>query len=202
MLLKGADAARAIREAAARDAASLVRRRVEPCLVFVHPEGDAGAASYAASQRKACDAAGIAHRPVVLPAGTTQPDLLRRARELAADPSVTGILWHAPMPAPLDEKAARLVAGEDHDVEGLHPSTYGRLVLGDASLAPCTAAAARPGSTLPSKRSRASISMFTRGSTAIQPVNVKLGIRHNTPGTRHRSISGMIYAWASLKLRA
>ena len=35
-----------------------------------------------------------------------------------------------------------------------------------------------------------------------KPVNSKLGIRHSTPGTRHSSISGMMYACASLKLRA
>ena len=44
--------------------------------------------------------------------------------------------------------------------------------------------------------------MFTSGTTANRPVNCRLGIRQMTPGTRHNSISGMMYAWASLKLRA
>lgn len=141
-MLKGAPVAQAIREEAAREAAALKARRVEPCLAFLHPAGDGAAASYAESQRKSCEKAGVGHRTLVLPAGASQADLLAAVDRLKQDRAVTGILVSSPLPKPLDGFAAVLRAGPELDVEGMHPENYGRLAERAPTVVPPTAEAA------------------------------------------------------------
>lgn len=88
-----------------------------------------------AKQTVACGMASFEHR---LPADTTQADLEALVDQLNADPSVDGILVQLPLPKGLDEQAvvARISPGKD--VDGLTPTSTGRLALGLPGLVPCT----------------------------------------------------------------
>lgn len=55
---------------------------------------------------------------------------------------------------------------------------------------------------VPAKVSRASRTMLTSGTTASGPLRLRPGNSTIIPGAKHRSISGTMYACASLKLRA
>ena len=142
VLLRGAPIAQRIREEVARDVEALKARNIHPYLAFIHPEGDGGAVSYAESQRKSCEKAGIGYSARPMPAPVTQEALLAVIAGLRDDPAVTGILLHSPWPREIDEVAARVALGAAHDVEGLHPEAIGRLALGAPAQVPCTAAAA------------------------------------------------------------
>jgi methylenetetrahydrofolate dehydrogenase (NADP+)/methenyltetrahydrofolate cyclohydrolase len=140
-LLSGAPIAQRIRDEVAREVEVLAARRVHPQLAFVYPAGDEGARSYAVSQRRACEAVGIAYTERPLAENAGQPGLLAAVRSLTEDPAVTGILLHAPLPPSMDAEAAYRAAGPAYDVEGLHPETYGRMAAGRGTIVPCTAAA-------------------------------------------------------------
>lgn len=142
VLLHGAPIAQRIREDAAAGVARLKERNIHPHLAFIYPSADGGAASYADSQRRSCDKAGILFSAHDIPAGTTQAGLDALIDRVKGDPAVTGVILHSPLPKPLDDLAARLRLGPDLDVEGLHPDALGRLVLGAPQLVPCTPAAA------------------------------------------------------------
>jgi len=140
--LKGAPIAQRIRDEVAAAVTGLKARGVHPHLAFVVPAGDPGAAYYGEAQKRACEKAGIGHGIHVLSSLPSQAGLVAEITRLAADPVVTGIIVHSPMPAPLDLVAARERAlPPDMDVEAVLPQSCGLLASGVIRQVPCTAAA-------------------------------------------------------------
>ena len=93
---------------------------------------------YVRSKGKATLEAGMNSFEHKLPADTSQADLLAVVVRLNADPAVDGILVQLPLPAGLDEKAVIDLIDPDKDVDGLTPTSAGRLASGIAGLVPCT----------------------------------------------------------------
>ena len=88
-----------------------------------------------ARQTVACGMASFEHR---LPADTAQATLIALIDRLNADPAVDGILVQLPLPKGLDEQAVVARISPDKDVDGLTPTSTGRLALGLPGLVPCT----------------------------------------------------------------
>ena len=88
-----------------------------------------------AKQTVACGMQSFEHR---LPEDTTQEDLLALVDELNSDARVDGILVQLPLPKHLDEQAVVSRIDPDKDVDGLTPTSTGRLALGQPGLVPCT----------------------------------------------------------------
>ena len=88
-----------------------------------------------AKQTVACGMESFEHR---LPEDTTQEDLLALVDELNSDARVDGILVQLPLPKHLDEQAVVSRIDPDKDVDGLTPTSTGRLALGQPGLVPCT----------------------------------------------------------------
>ena len=82
-----------------------------------------------------CGMASFEHK---LPADTTQDALIALVERLNADPAVDGILVQLPLPDHLDEQAVVNTISPDKDVDGLTPTSTGRLALGLPGLVPCT----------------------------------------------------------------
>jgi methylenetetrahydrofolate dehydrogenase (NADP+)/methenyltetrahydrofolate cyclohydrolase len=81
---------------------------------------------------------GIASIQVELPADTSAAQLEDKINELNADPACTGYLIQLPLPGSLDDNWALGLVDPDKDVDGLHPTNLGRLVLGAPGPLPCT----------------------------------------------------------------
>lgn len=96
---------------------------------------------YARSQRKRCEEVGIEYRLHTLPSRSTEADIAALIRKLNADPSVTGILLHLPLPEGIDAPAMQYCIDPYKDIEGVNPSNIGLLFYGDPIIAPCTAIA-------------------------------------------------------------
>src|ERR1700741_1971191 len=67
-------------------------------LVGATPAGEL----YANRQANACSAVGIDYELLKLPADITQSKLKHQIRRLNADPAVTGIMMHLPLPSHID----------------------------------------------------------------------------------------------------
>ncbi|WP_374526989.1 bifunctional methylenetetrahydrofolate dehydrogenase/methenyltetrahydrofolate cyclohydrolase FolD [Novosphingobium sp.] len=93
---------------------------------------------YVASKGKATVECGMASFEHKLPESTTQEDLIALVDQLNADPMVDGILVQLPLPKHLDEQAVVERISPDKDVDGLTPTSTGRLALGLPGLVPCT----------------------------------------------------------------
>ena len=93
---------------------------------------------YVASKGKATVECGMSSFEHKLPADTTQDALIAVVDQLNADPLVDGILVQLPLPKHLDEQAVVERISPDKDVDGLTPTSTGRLALGLPGLVPCT----------------------------------------------------------------
>src|SRR5688500_7215281 len=104
-------------------------------LVGATPAGEL----YAQRQGEACRAVGIDYSLHHLPAETTAQQLKQEIRRLNADPAVTGIMMHLPLPPHLDAARMQYEIDVVKDVEGVNPANIGYVVYGKTLIAPCTA---------------------------------------------------------------
>jgi methylenetetrahydrofolate dehydrogenase (NADP+)/methenyltetrahydrofolate cyclohydrolase len=93
---------------------------------------------YVRNKGKQTVEAGMASFEHKLPADTAQADLIALVERLNADPAVDGILVQLPLPKHLDEQAVVERISPNKDVDGLTPTSTGRLALGLPGLVPCT----------------------------------------------------------------
>jgi methylenetetrahydrofolate dehydrogenase (NADP+)/methenyltetrahydrofolate cyclohydrolase len=138
-IIDGKSVAAAVR-GEVRDAVRAFRRDTGfvPCLATVLVGDDPASATYVRSKRKACDEVGIGSDAHELPAGTSQPDLVRLVQALNRRDDVNGILVQLPLPAHVDASAVIDAIDPRKDVDGLHPLNQARLLLGRNGLRPCT----------------------------------------------------------------
>lgn len=95
---------------------------------------------YVNNKKKACEFCGIKSYEYVLPAETSQEELLELVDTLNADANVNGILVQLPLPKHLDEKAVIERISPNKDVDAFHESNVGRIMIGNYSFLPCTPA--------------------------------------------------------------
>ncbi len=110
----------------------------QPGLAVVLVGEDPASQVYVRNKIRATEAAGMASFPHRLPADISEVELARLLDDLAADPAVHGILLQLPLPGDLDEEALVERIPPEKDVDGLTPSSLGRLMVGRPGLVPCT----------------------------------------------------------------
>ena len=113
----------------------------KPVLASILAGDNAGAAVYANSQKKAAEKLGIEYRLEKLEESITQETLIDFIKKLNNDPGVNGIIVQMPLPKQIDYKLISSFIAPEKDVEGMHPQNLGKVLLGKAKIAPCTAAA-------------------------------------------------------------
>jgi len=119
-------------------AAFTKKTKVPPHLTVVLVGDDPASHVYVERKSKACERVGISERTVLLPASTSEAELLALIGDLNADPSVHGILIQ--MPVPQQISSTRVIEALDYrkDVDGFHPVNVGRSVIGTPLFEPCT----------------------------------------------------------------
>jgi methylenetetrahydrofolate dehydrogenase (NADP+)/methenyltetrahydrofolate cyclohydrolase len=116
--------------------AALAARGIMPGLGTVLVGDDPGSHWYVGAKHRDCAELGIRSIRRDLPATATQAEVEAVIDELNADPSCTGFLVQ--QPTGLDEMALLSRVDPAKDVDGLHPTNLGWLVLGRPAPLPCT----------------------------------------------------------------
>jgi methylenetetrahydrofolate dehydrogenase (NADP+)/methenyltetrahydrofolate cyclohydrolase len=99
---------------------------------------DPASAVYVRSKGKATSEAGMESFEHLLPATTSQEELVALVDRLNGDPAVDGILVQLPLPPQIDERVIITRVSPDKDVDGFHPVNAGRLATGLNGFVPCT----------------------------------------------------------------
>ncbi len=103
--------------------------------------GDDGpSAKYVAMKHADCEEVGIRSFHEHLAANASQSDVEAVIDRFNADPAVHSILVQLPMPSGINEEQVLLRVDPAKDVDGLHPTNLGRLVMGAPGPLPCTPA--------------------------------------------------------------
>ena len=103
--------------------------------------GDDGpSAKYVAMKHADCEEVGIRSHHAQLGNDATQADVEALVDEMNADPAIHSILVQLPLPNGINEEQILLRINPEKDVDGLHPTNLGRLVMGAPGPLPCTPA--------------------------------------------------------------
>ncbi|MEX1071309.1 MAG: bifunctional methylenetetrahydrofolate dehydrogenase/methenyltetrahydrofolate cyclohydrolase FolD [Anaerolineales bacterium] len=134
-------AARIRGEVAAKVAARLAAGLPRPGLATVLVGEDTASQVYVRNKRQACEQAGMQSFGYELPAGTSEPDLLKLIAELNQRADVHGILVQLPLPKQIDVHVVQKAVDVKKDVDCLHPENVGLLAQNDRQrFVPCTPA--------------------------------------------------------------
>jgi methylenetetrahydrofolate dehydrogenase (NADP+) / methenyltetrahydrofolate cyclohydrolase len=134
--LDGSATLKAIKAELTERVAALKERGIVPGLGTVLVGDDPGSHWYVGAKHKDCAEIGIESIRVDLPASATQAEVEAEIDRLNADPACTGFIIQ--QPTGLDEFRLLSRVDPDKDVDGLHPTNLGKLVLGEAGPLPCT----------------------------------------------------------------
>lgn len=116
----------------------LKEQGISVTLAFIMVGEDPASAVYMRSQKKACEYIGIHSREYVLPAETTEEELLALVHSLNEDDEVAGILVETPVPSHIHIKRINSAILPAKDVDGFHPQNIGALAIGADGMLPCT----------------------------------------------------------------
>lgn len=139
--LDGKRCAAAIREEVRTGCAELLANHgVRPGLTVVLVGDDPASQVYVRNKEKASRAAGMESAVLRLPADTGEAVILETIDRLNEDDAVHGILVQLPLPDDVDEQKVIQRIDPDKDVDGFHPASAGRLLIGMPGFLPCTPA--------------------------------------------------------------
>ena len=113
---------------------------IQPGLAVVLVGDDPASKVYVQSKGKQAERLGFAHWQIDLPGSVGQERVVAEVEQLAANPSVHGILVQFPLPAHISQDRVIDAIPPAQDVDGLHPINAGRLALRRPGFVPCTPA--------------------------------------------------------------
>jgi methylenetetrahydrofolate dehydrogenase (NADP+)/methenyltetrahydrofolate cyclohydrolase len=103
--------------------------------------GDDGpSAMYVAMKHEECQEIGIASFSENLPENATQAEIEAVVDRFNANSEISAFLVQLPLPKGINEEQVLLRVESAKDVDGLHPTNLGRLVMGAPGPLPCTPA--------------------------------------------------------------
>ncbi len=140
-IIDGTALAAKLRQQAAHRVAALRAAGKAVRLVAVLVGGTPAGEIYAEKQKNTCAEVGIDYQLLTLPESTTFDALAAELRRLNADPAVTGVMIHLPLPQAIDPTRIQAQIDPVKDVEGVSPANIGFVIYGKEIIVPCTALA-------------------------------------------------------------
>lgn len=126
------------KELAAKSAAIIDKGDRAPHLVAVQVGDDAASQTYVNSKEKDCKEVGFTSTIYRLEADTTEARLLEIIDFLNKDEEVDGFIVQLPLPAHIDVQKIIQSIDPQKDVDGFHPVSLGRMMLGEPTYLPAT----------------------------------------------------------------
>ncbi len=118
----------------------VVEKGIQPGLALLLVGENPAAKSYVASKEKACAELGFKSIVIRLSEDTDEKTVLNYVEQWNNDSSIHGILVQLPLPKHIDEAKVINSISPLKDVDGFHPESFGRLVIGLPGFVPCTPA--------------------------------------------------------------
>jgi methylenetetrahydrofolate dehydrogenase (NADP+)/methenyltetrahydrofolate cyclohydrolase len=109
-----------------------------PHLAAILVGNDGASLTYVGSKVRSCKQVGFDSTLVKLPAEISQKDLLNKIHELNNDDKIDGFIVQLPLPNHIDEEEVLMTVNPNKDVDGFHPSNFGKMALNMESFIPAT----------------------------------------------------------------
>ena len=109
-----------------------------PHLAAIIVGNDGASLTYVASKVKACERVGFDSTMVRMPNTTSEIELLDKIEELNENPDIDGFIIQLPLPKQINTQKVLLAVNPDKDVDGFHPTNFGKMALDMSTFIPAT----------------------------------------------------------------
>lgn len=109
-----------------------------PHLAAIIVGEDPASQSYVRSKDRACKKVGFDSTILNLPKNTSEEELIQTITKLNNDEDIDGFIIQLPLPPHIDEQKVLLLVDPDKDVDGFHPTNFGKMALDLPSFIPAT----------------------------------------------------------------
>ncbi len=141
ILIDGKETAKQIREELKTDIQKLMNEgKNVPGLVAIIVGDDPASRIYVKSKGKACNEIGMRTKTEEIPSSISEKDLLNIIESYNNNPDYHGILVQLPLPEHINEDKIIEAISPEKDVDGFHPVSVGKLVIGKDTFRSCTPA--------------------------------------------------------------
>lgn len=109
-----------------------------PHLAAVLVGNDGASLTYVGSKVRSCEQVGFDSTLVKLPDNISQNDLLLKIEDLNNDDKIDGFIVQLPLPKHIDEDKVLMAVNPNKDVDGFHPTNFGKMALNMETFIPAT----------------------------------------------------------------
>ncbi len=111
----------------------------KPHMTVILVGSHAPSESYVKSKIKSCESAGFESSLVRMPETVSEEELLARIAEINADHTTDGLIVQLPLPKHINQNTVINAIDPAKDIDGFHPTNFGRMTLGQRAFRPATA---------------------------------------------------------------
>ena len=138
-ILDGKKVSNQIKEEIAAEVAKMRERGEKvPHLAAVIVGNDGASLTYVGSKVRSCEKVGFESTLVQLPSTTSEQELLNKIEELNQDDDIDGFIVQLPLPEQINTQRVLLAVDPDKDVDGFHPTNFGKMALDMSTFIPAT----------------------------------------------------------------
>lgn len=138
-ILDGKKISNQIKDEIAEEVAKMRERGEKvPHLAAVIVGNDGASLTYVGSKVRACERVGFESTLIKLPSTTSEHELLNKIEELNQNDDIDGFIVQLPLPDQIDTQKVILAVDPDKDVDGFHPTNFGKMALDMSTFIPAT----------------------------------------------------------------
>ena len=112
--------------------------RRKPHLVAILVGSNPASKTYVSAKERACNEIGFDSTIIQFKEDVSQEDLIKKIHQINKDPNIDGLIVQLPLPAHIDEFSVTNSISENKDVDGFHPVSLGKMMLGVPCFLPAT----------------------------------------------------------------
>ncbi len=109
-----------------------------PHLAAIIVGTDGASLTYVGSKVRSCERVGFESTLVQLPNTTSEVELLKKIEELNQNDEIDGFIVQLPLPDQIDTQKVIMAVDPDKDVDGFHPTNFGKMALDMSTFIPAT----------------------------------------------------------------
>lgn len=109
-----------------------------PHLAAIIVGSDGASLTYVSSKVKACERVGFESSLYRMSSNTSELELLKKIEELNNNDDIDGFIVQLPLPPQIDTQKVLLAVDPNKDVDGFHPTNFGKMSLDMTSFIPAT----------------------------------------------------------------
>ncbi|MGE7922631.1 bifunctional methylenetetrahydrofolate dehydrogenase/methenyltetrahydrofolate cyclohydrolase FolD [Viridibacillus arvi] len=137
-LINGKEIGDLIRQSIQQEVNDLKEQSITPGLAVILVGDNPASKTYVSNKQKSCEQMGIYSELIELSEDISEETLLSEIDKLNADSAIDGILVQLPLPKHIDEQNVIAAISPEKDVDGFHPESVGKMMLGQPTYLPCT----------------------------------------------------------------